>query len=86
MVNSKLYRRGAIKKRVPHTLVLRYYFKRLLGTCGAWFLSDFITFPNAVLSATTLNGVVKKDPNQKHPPPPPPPEQSQKPDYRICNI
>ena len=63
MLNSKLYRRGAIKKRVPYTLVLRYYWKRLLGTCGAWFLYDFITFPNGVFSATILSGVVKKGPN-----------------------
>ncbi|KAI5240374.1 MFS general substrate transporter [Aureobasidium subglaciale] len=63
MLNSKLYRRGAIKKRVPYTLVLRYYWRRLLGTCGAWFLYDFITFPNGVFSATILSGVVKKGPH-----------------------
>lgn len=48
MLNSKLYRRGAIKKRVPYLLVIRYYWKRLLGTCGAWFLYDFVTFPNGM--------------------------------------
>ena len=41
MLNSKLYRRGAIKKRVPYLLVLRYYWKSLIGTCGAWFLCKF---------------------------------------------
>lgn len=46
MLNSKLYRRGAIKKHVPYKLVLRYYWKTLIGTCGAWFLYDFVTFPN----------------------------------------
>lgn len=40
MLNSKLYRRGAIKKKVPYGLVLRYYWKDLIGTCGAWFLYD----------------------------------------------
>ena len=40
MLNSKLYRRGAIKKRVPYGLVLKYYWKDLIGTCGAWFLYD----------------------------------------------
>lgn len=34
MLNSKLYRRGAIKKRLPYLLVLRYYWKSLIGTCG----------------------------------------------------
>lgn len=38
MLNSVLYRRGAIKKHVPYMLVLRYYWKSLIGTCGAWFL------------------------------------------------
>ena len=42
MLNSKLYRRGAIKRRVPYLLVLRYYWKSLIGTCGAWFLYDFV--------------------------------------------
>lgn len=38
MLNSALYRRGAIKRHVPYTLVIRYYWKTLIGTCGAWFL------------------------------------------------
>ena len=42
MLNSKLYRRGAIKRKVPYLLVLRYYWKSLIGTCGAWFLYDFV--------------------------------------------
>ena len=44
MINSKLYRRGAIKKRVPYGLVIKYYWKSLIGTCGAWFLYDFVSF------------------------------------------
>jgi MFS family permease len=58
MLNSKLYRRGAIKKRVPYLLVFRYYWKRLIGTCGAWFLYDFVTFPNGVFSGTIIASVV----------------------------
>lgn len=58
MLNSKLYRRGAIKKAVPYGLVFRYYWKTLLGTCGAWFLYDFITFPNGVFSGTIISSVV----------------------------
>ncbi|KZF19995.1 MFS general substrate transporter [Xylona heveae TC161] len=59
MLNSKLYRRGAIQKRVPYLLILRYYWKSLLGTCGAWFLYDFVTFPNGIFSGTILSSVVK---------------------------
>jgi MFS family permease len=58
MLNSKLYRQGAIKKRVPYLLVGRYYWKRLIGTCGAWFLYDFVTFPNGVFSGTIIASVV----------------------------
>lgn len=42
MLNSKLYRAGAIKRRVPYRLVIKYYWKDLLGTCGTWFLYDFV--------------------------------------------
>lgn len=46
MLNSKLYRRGAIKRNVPYILVLKYYRKSLIGTCGAWFLYDFVGYSN----------------------------------------
>jgi MFS family permease len=58
MLNSVLYRRGAIKKNVPYSLVLRYYWKSLIGTCGAWALYDFITVPNGVFSATIIASVI----------------------------
>ncbi|PYH72176.1 metabolite transport protein [Aspergillus vadensis CBS 113365] len=61
MLNSALYRRGAIKKRVPYGLVIRYYWKSLIGTCGAWFLYDFVTFPNGVFSASIISSVVDDD-------------------------
>jgi MFS family permease len=61
MLNSKLYRRGAIKKRVPYLLVIRYYWKALIGTCGAWFLYDFVTFPNGVFSGTIIASVVNSN-------------------------
>lgn len=42
MLNSVLYRRGAIKRKVPYRLVFSYYWRSLIGTCGAWFLYDFV--------------------------------------------
>ncbi|KAI1434102.1 putative metabolite transport protein [Xylaria sp. CBS 124048] len=59
MLNSKLYRRGAIKKRVPYKLIIRYYWKTMIGTCGAWFLYDFVTFPNGIFSGLIISSVVK---------------------------
>ena len=58
MLNSQLYRRGAIRKQVPYLLVIKYYWKTLLGTCGTWFLYDFVTIPNAVFSGTVISAVV----------------------------
>ena len=63
MLNSKLYRRGAIKHRVPYLIVIRYYWKTLIGTCGAWFLYDFVTFPNGVFSGVIIASVVGKEGN-----------------------
>ncbi|KAI5124631.1 hypothetical protein M0805_004240 [Coniferiporia weirii] len=59
MLSSKLYRKGAIKHRVPYLLTIRRYWKSLIGTCGAWFLYDFVTFPNGVFSGTIISSVIK---------------------------
>ncbi|KAL0951054.1 hypothetical protein HGRIS_007793 [Hohenbuehelia grisea] len=58
MLSSKLYRNGAIKRQVPYALVIRRYWKSLIGTCGAWFLYDFVTFPNGVFSGTIISSVI----------------------------
>ena len=60
MLNSKLYRRGAIRKQVSYLLVFRYYWKSLIGICGIWFLYDFVTIPNAVFSGDIISNIVKK--------------------------
>ncbi|ODA82634.1 hypothetical protein RJ55_01142 [Drechmeria coniospora] len=58
MLNSKLYRKSAIKRKVPYGLVGRFYWRRLIGTCGAWFLYDFVTYPNGIFSGTIISSVV----------------------------
>ncbi|KAJ7074137.1 MFS Git1p-like glycerophosphoinositol permease [Mycena amicta] len=59
MLNSSLYRKGAIQKDVPYMLTLRYYYRSLIGTAGAWFLYDFIVFPNGVFSGVIISSIVK---------------------------
>ncbi|KAJ7085741.1 major facilitator superfamily transporter [Mycena belliarum] len=59
MLNSVLYRKGAIQKNVPYALTLRYYWRSLIGTAGAWFLYDFIVFPNGVFSGVIISSIVK---------------------------
>ncbi|KAF4623152.1 hypothetical protein D9613_001899 [Agrocybe pediades] len=58
MITSKLFRNGAIKQQVPYWLVIKRYWKSLLGTSGAWFLYDFVTFPNGVFSGTIISSVI----------------------------
>lgn len=36
MLNSELYRKGAIQKGVPLRLILKYYWRSLIGTCISW--------------------------------------------------
>ncbi|KAF8198945.1 MFS Git1p-like glycerophosphoinositol permease [Pholiota molesta] len=58
MLTTVLYQKGAIKRRVPYWLVVKRYWKTMLGTCGAWFLYDFITFPNGVFSGTIISSII----------------------------
>ncbi|PPQ64447.1 hypothetical protein CVT26_002154 [Gymnopilus dilepis] len=58
MMTSKLYRQGAIKQSVPYWLVVKRYWKAMIGTCGAWFLYDFVTFPNGVFSGTIISSII----------------------------
>jgi len=59
MLSPKLFRDSAIKRRVPYWLAIKRYWKALIGTCGAWFLYDFVTFPNGVFSGTIISSVIK---------------------------
>ncbi|TNY18211.1 major facilitator superfamily domain-containing protein [Rhodotorula diobovata] len=65
MVNSKLYRDSAIQRGPPLLLTARFYWKSLVGTCGAWFLYDFVTFPNGVFSGTIIAQIVKAEGHEK---------------------
>ncbi|KAI5474287.1 MFS transporter [Pseudohyphozyma bogoriensis] len=59
MLNSKLYRKSAIQKNTPYLLMIKFYWKSIIGTAGAWFLYDFITFPNGVFSGVIISSVIK---------------------------
>ncbi|CUM67767.1 uncharacterized protein PRCAT00005472001 [Priceomyces carsonii] len=59
MVTSLLYKESAIvKQRAPYLLTIRFYWKRMIGTCVSWFLYDFVTFPNGVFSAGIISKVI----------------------------
>ncbi|OSX63583.1 hypothetical protein POSPLADRAFT_1139705 [Postia placenta MAD-698-R-SB12] len=59
MLSPKLFRESAIKRRVPYWLAVKRYWRPLIGTCGAWFLYDFVSFPNGVFSGTIISSVTK---------------------------
>ncbi|WVQ81412.1 hypothetical protein IAT38_003536 [Cryptococcus sp. DSM 104549] len=58
MMNSKLYRRNALRKKTPYLLVFKRYWRTLIGTAGTWFLYDFVTFPNGIFSSTIISSVI----------------------------
>ncbi|KAJ3812247.1 MFS Git1p-like glycerophosphoinositol permease [Lentinula aff. lateritia] len=59
MMSTILYKKGRHSHNVPYGLVVKRYWKSLIGTCCAWFLYDFVTFPNGVFSATIISSVIK---------------------------
>ncbi|KAJ5344042.1 uncharacterized protein N7506_003866 [Penicillium brevicompactum] len=54
MINSTQYRKHAIKLNYPYWLVLRRYWKPMLGTSLAWFCYDFVTYPFGLFSSTII--------------------------------
>ncbi|QOU18359.1 hypothetical protein BRETT_000085 [Brettanomyces bruxellensis] len=58
MATPLLYRKSAIKRKVPYLLSIRFYWKKLIGTAVCWFMYDFITFPNGVFSSTIIASVL----------------------------
>lgn len=60
MATSELFRKSAIRRNTPYWLAFKFYWKRLLGTCGCWFLYDFVTFPNGIFSATIIDSVLEE--------------------------
>ena len=42
LINSTQYQKHAMKKRIPYMLVLKRYWKPILGTSLSWFMYDFV--------------------------------------------
>ncbi|ABN66491.1 permease involved in the uptake of glycerophosphoinositol (GroPIns) [Scheffersomyces stipitis CBS 6054] len=58
MSTSVLYKKSAIKQVAPYWLAIKYYWPRMIGTMVAWFLYDFVTFPNGIFSAGIIANVI----------------------------
>lgn len=62
MADSTLFRRSNFKStktvKIPLWLILKRYWVRLLGTGGAFFIYDFVNFPNSIMSSTIIDSLV----------------------------
>lgn len=59
MKDGLLFRKSNFKKeRIPYLLIRKRYGWRLLGTSAAFFLYDFINFPNSIMSSAIINNIV----------------------------
>ncbi|TVY40804.1 Glycerophosphoinositol transporter [Lachnellula occidentalis] len=61
MHDGRLFRKSNFKQRaVPWMILLKQkkYLLRLLGTSSAFFLYDFVNFPNSILSSAIINNIV----------------------------
>ncbi|OAA75087.1 Major facilitator superfamily domain, general substrate transporter [Akanthomyces lecanii RCEF 1005] len=54
LVNSTQYKKHAMKKQIPYLLVIKRYWKPMIGTSMAWFVYDFVTYPFGLFGSTIL--------------------------------
>lgn len=62
MEDSNLFSRSNFKSvktaKIPFRLIFKKYWLRLVGTGGAFFLYDFINFPNSIMSSSIIDSLV----------------------------
>ncbi|PYH88944.1 MFS general substrate transporter [Aspergillus ellipticus CBS 707.79] len=58
MVVSSAYKKSAMQQqRIPYWLALKRYWRPLLGTCGSWFIYNYIAYPFGLFSSTIMDRV-----------------------------
>ncbi|KAI5357464.1 Putative major facilitator, sugar transporter, major facilitator superfamily [Septoria linicola] len=59
MQDGKLFERSNFRNRtIPWTLLIKKYWMRIIGTSSAFFLYDFVNFPNSIMSSVIINSLV----------------------------
>ncbi|CAO0790245.1 unnamed protein product [Mucor circinelloides] len=58
MLNSEMYTKEALTRKVPYTLIFKKYWPKLLVTGGIWFLYDFVSYSFGIFSDTILSVAV----------------------------
>ncbi|KIW76254.1 hypothetical protein Z517_11000 [Fonsecaea pedrosoi CBS 271.37] len=61
MVESSQYRKHAIKQNIPYWLIIKRYWKPIVGTSLAWFMYDFVTYPFGIFSSTIIGQLNPKN-------------------------
>ncbi|GAA5954253.1 hypothetical protein JCM3765_005332 [Sporobolomyces pararoseus] len=51
------YKHGAIKRNVPYLLVLKRYWRSILGVSLAWWIYDFIVYPFGLFSSEIVDTI-----------------------------
>ncbi|KAF5604292.1 metabolite transport GIT1 [Fusarium pseudocircinatum] len=64
--DSTQYKKHAIKQDIPYLLVIKRYWKPMLGTSLAWFFYDFVTYPFGIFSSTIIATLNPKDTLQQN--------------------
>ncbi|OAQ60125.1 metabolite transport protein [Pochonia chlamydosporia 170] len=54
LINSTQYQKHAMKQHIPYWLVIKRYWKPMLGTSLAWFMYDFVTYPFGIFGSTVI--------------------------------
>ncbi|TWU72071.1 hypothetical protein ED733_003522 [Metarhizium rileyi] len=54
LVDSTQYQKHAMKQHIPYWLVIKRYWKPMLGTSLAWFMYDFVTYPFGIFGSTVI--------------------------------
>ncbi|CAK7212759.1 hypothetical protein SBRCBS47491_001575 [Sporothrix bragantina] len=52
---STQYKKHAMKRNIPYMLVLKRYWKPMLGTSLSWFMYDFVTYPFGIFSSSIVS-------------------------------
>lgn len=54
MEHAKSFKDNAMKRKVPYLLIIKKYYREILGTSLMWFFMDMILYPNNIFSTSIL--------------------------------
>ncbi|KAK2616232.1 hypothetical protein QQS21_000867 [Conoideocrella luteorostrata] len=61
LINSTQYKKHAMKQHIPYLLVIKRYWKPMLGTSLSWFMYDFVTYPFGIFGSTVIETLNPND-------------------------